>query len=204
MVRDVSAAGRPSGSAGRAESRLRQLQRVSLDLTAAMSIDQVVAAVTEALDGPIEAPSRSLWLREPSGDVLWLAGHRGMPADAAELFHRIPLDADLPGAVAVRERRTVVSAAPADAVEQFEVLRGVTRSTSGFVAVPLIADRSCVGVMGIGVNEAFDERDVAFFEAVAAQVAQTIVRVRLTERESRRRRELEFLASLTQTALGAD
>ena len=204
MGRDVTDPERPAGSAARAEDRLRELQRVSLDLTAAVSIDQVVAAVTDALDAPISAPSRSLWLREPSGDVLRLIGHRGMPEDTAERFARIPLAADLPGAVAVRERRTVVSAARADAVEQFERLRGVPRSTSGFVAVPLIADRSCVGVMGIGVEDAFDERDVAFFEAVAAQVAQTIVRVRLTEREIRRRRELELLAGVTEAALAAD
>jgi serine phosphatase RsbU (regulator of sigma subunit) len=126
-----------------------------------------------------------------------------MPEDAAERFRRIPLEADLPGAVAVRERRTVVSAAPADAVEAFETLRDVTRSTSGFVAVPLIADQACVGVMGIGVNDALDDGDIEFLEAVAAQVAQTVLRVRLTERERRRRTELEFLANLTGTALAA-
>lgn len=203
MSQEGSGPGQAPGATSRAEDRLHQLQRVSLDLTAAVSIDQVIATVIDVLDGPVAAPSRGLWLREPAGDVLHLAGYRGMPEDAAEQFRVLPLSADVPGAVAARERRTVVSAEPAEAVEQFEVLRGVTRSTSGFVAVPLLAERSCVGVMGIGVNEAFDDRDVGFFEAVAAQVAQTIVRVRLTERESRRRQELELLANLTETALGA-
>ncbi len=97
----------------------------------------------------------------------------------------------------------IVSWAPADAVERFERLRDVPRSTSGFVAVPLVADRSCVGVMGIGVDDTLDDRDLGFFEAVAAQVAQTITRVRLTGRDRRRRVELEFLGTLTDTALEA-
>ena len=58
-------------------------------------------------------------------------------------------------------------------------------------------------MLGIGLDEDLDERDLGFFEAVAAQVAQTIVRVRLMERERRRRTELEFLANLTDTALRA-
>jgi serine phosphatase RsbU (regulator of sigma subunit) len=58
-------------------------------------------------------------------------------------------------------------------------------------------------VLCSGVNEDVDVLDLAVFDAVAAQVAQTIVRVRLTERELRRRVEVEFLAGLTEIALGA-
>ena len=95
------------------------------------------------------------------------------------------------------------SAAQADAVEQFETLHDVPRSTTGFMAIPLLGDRACVGVLSVGVNEAVDDRDLEFFEAVAAQVAQTIIRVRLAERDRRRRTEIEFLANLTATALAA-
>ncbi len=187
----------------RAEDRLQRLQRISLDLTAAVSLERVVAAVIDVLETPVAAPARGLWLCRPGSDGLELVAQRGMPTDTADRFRRIPLSGDLPGAVAVRERRSIVSVARTDAVERFASLHDVTRSTSGFLAVPLLADQSCVGVLGVGVNEQVDERDVAFFEAVAAQVAQTIVRVRLTEQEVRRRRELEFLANLTATALGA-
>jgi GAF domain-containing protein len=187
----------------RVEDRLRRLQRVSLELTAAVAIDDVVATVIDVLDAPIAAPSRSLWLARDGSDVLELVAHRGMPDEAAARFRRIPLSADLPGAVAARERRTVVSAAPVDAVVQFASLRDVPRSTSGFLAIPLVGDQRCVGVVGIGVDDVLGDRDLAFFEAMAAQVAQTIIRVGLIERERRRRRELEFLANLTDTALGA-
>jgi serine phosphatase RsbU (regulator of sigma subunit) len=185
------------------EARLQRLQRISLDLTAAVSLDEVVAAVIDVLEAPVAAPVRGLWLCNPGSDVLELVAERGMAPESADRFRRMPLSADLPGSLAVRERRTVVSVAPADAVEQFATLHDVVRSTSGFLTVPLVADRTCIGVLGVGVNQQVDERDLVFFEAVAAQVAQTIVRIRLTERELRRRAELEFLANLTDTALGA-
>jgi serine phosphatase RsbU (regulator of sigma subunit) len=190
-------------SAVRAEDRLQRLQQVSLELTAAVSLDQVVAGVIDVLDAPVASPARGLWLFHPDGEFLELVAQEGMPPDAAARFGRIPLAADLPGAVAVRERRTVVSVARGDAVEQFATLQGVSRSTSGFLAVPLLGDHVCVGVLGIGVNEALEDRDLSFFEAAAAQVAQTIIRVRLNERENRRRAELEFLANLTEAALRA-
>jgi serine phosphatase RsbU (regulator of sigma subunit) len=195
-------ASRPRSTA-RAEERLQRLQQISLELTAAVSLDQVVAAVIDVLDAPVAAPARGLWLCHPDGESLELVAQQGMPTDAADRFRRIPFSADLPGAAAVRERRTIVSIGRADAVEQFATLDGVSRSTNGFLAVPLVGDQTCVGVLGVGVNEELDERDLAFFEAVAAQVAQTIIRVRLTEREVRRRAELEFLANLTDTALRA-
>jgi serine phosphatase RsbU (regulator of sigma subunit) len=187
----------------RAEDRLERLQRVSLELNAALTIDDVSATVVDVLDAPVAAPSRSLFLLDDAGEHLELVSHRGMPAEAAAMFQRIALTSDLPGAVAVRERRTVVTRGRAQAVAEFADLDGVPRSTNGFAAVPLVSDLACVGVLGVGFDDALDDRDLGFFEAVAAQVAQTVIRVRLLERERRRRTELEFLAQLTDTALRA-
>ena len=191
------------GPGDRAEDRLRRLQRVSLDLNAAMSLDDVARAVIEALDAPLPSPSRSLYLLDDVGEQLVLVAQRGMPEEAVQRFERIPLDADLPGPVAVRERRTVVSTTRTAAVDEFEQLRDVPRSTEGFLAIPLLSDRDCVGVLGIGVDDVLDDAAATFLEAVAAQVAQSLIRVRLLERERRRRTELEFLADLTDTALAA-
>jgi serine phosphatase RsbU (regulator of sigma subunit) len=185
------------------EDRLRRLQSVSLELSAAMSIIDVADAVIEVFDAPVSAPSRGLYLLDESGEYLVLVAQRGMPPAAAAQFERFAVAADLPGSVAVRDRRTVVSMAPADAVSEFAALRDVPRSTKGFVAIPLVGDKTCVGVLAIGVDVALEDRDLAFFEAVAAQVAQAVMRVRLLSREQRRRTELEFLAQLTETALAA-
>ena len=187
-----------------AEERLDRLQRVSLDLNAALSIDDISTSVIEVFDFPMAAPSRCLFLLDDRGEHLGLVAHRGMSAEAADMVRRFPVSGDMPGAIAVRERRTVVSTAQVEAVETFASLKGVPRSTNGFAAIPLIGDQACVGVLGIGFDVELDDRDLGFFEAVAAQVAQSVVRVRLLERERRRRTELEFLARLTDTALAAD
>ena len=193
----------PGATSARVEDRLQRLQRISLDLTAAVTLDEVVAGVIDVLDAPVAAPARGLWLRQPGRESLELVAQRGMQPEAADQFRHLSLSADLPGAVAVRERRTIVSIARADAIERFAPLHDVSRSTNGFLAVPLVTDQECVGVLAIGINDELDGRDLAFFEAVAAQVAQTIVRIRLTERDLRRRDELEFLANITDKALAA-
>ena len=184
-----------------AEDRLRRLQRISLELSAALSADDVATTVVDVLDAPVSAPSRGLYLVNDDGEHLDLVAQRGMPAGAVALFERLSLSGDLPGAVAVRERRTVVSPARVQAVEEFAELAGAPRSTEGFVVIPLLTDQACVGVLAIGLDDELDERDLQFMEAVAAQVAQSIVRVRLIDRERRRRDELEFMANLTDTAL---
>ena len=188
---------------GDLEDRLRRLQRVSLELNAAMSVDDVAAAVIEVFEAPVSAPSRGLYLLDTSGEHLVLVAQRGMPPAAAVKFKRFPVASDLPGSAAMRERRTVISMARADAVAEFRALQGVPRSTAGFVAIPLLGEESCVGVLALGFDEVLDDRDVEFLEAVAAQVAQAIIRVQLLERERRRQIELEFLARLTNTALEA-
>src|SRR3954471_6017925 len=95
-----------SASSAEAEDRLQRLQRISLDLTAAVSLEEVVAGVIDVLDAPVAAPTRGLWLCRPGSEFLELVAQRGMPPESAERFRRIPVSADLPGAVAVRERRT--------------------------------------------------------------------------------------------------
>lgn len=190
-------------SSDQLEDRLRRLQRVSLDLNAGISIGDVASAVIEVFDAPVSAPSRGLYLLDGSGEYLVMVGQRGMPPAAAAQFERFAVTADLPGAVAVRERRTVVSMAESDAVSEYPTLQGVPRSTSGFAAIPLVGEESCVGVLALGFDGVLDDRDVEFFEAVAAQVAQAVIRVRLLDRERRRRYELEFLAQLTNTAIQA-
>src|SRR3954468_4702440 len=68
----------------RVEDRLERLQRTSLDLTAAVSLDEVVAEVIDVLDAPVAAPARGLWLLKPGSQVLELVAQRGMAAESAE------------------------------------------------------------------------------------------------------------------------
>src|SRR5689334_13889621 len=71
-------------SAERAEDRLRRLQRITLDLTAAVSLDDVVAAVVDVLEPPVATPARGLWVWSPGSEFLELVAQRGIAEDAAD------------------------------------------------------------------------------------------------------------------------
>ena len=105
--------------------------------------------------------------------------------------------------MACRERRTVVSFSRPQSEQEFPELAEVRRSADCFAAVPLLLEDTCLGVLGLGYDDVPSPDDLAFLEAVAGQTAQALERVRLAERDRRRRDELEFLADLTDQALNA-
>lgn len=202
----------------RLADRLDRLQRICRQLTAAVTADDVVRTVMDVLDTPETASTRGLWLLDSGSEALRLVAQSGMAPDAASAFEVIPLDSDLPGAIAYRDRVTVGSQTIEDTGERFPTLRAVERSTDGFLAIPLAVHTTCEGVLAFGSHGELTRAEVTFLEAVAGHVAQTLARVRLAEEaqlraldamtvadiERRRREQLEFLSSLTTTALVAD
>ncbi len=146
-----------------------------------------------------------------------LVSEAGFPARAVETFARISLDDDVPAAEAYRDRATVSSTSQTDTVERYPELSSVTRSTEGFIAVPLLIGDRCLGVLASGSDVPISASETIFLESVAGYLAQTVARVRLAEAvaeraaeaaiaadiERRRRQQLEFLAQLTQAALRA-
>jgi serine phosphatase RsbU (regulator of sigma subunit) len=182
--------------------RLETLEEVARNLIGAVSPADITRVVMDLVDTPTPATSRGLWLTLPPG-VLRLVEHRGFSPTTAEMFERIPLDSELPGAVANRSRQTIVSPTRRHAEEAFDDLAGVERSAECFVAIPLLLERRCVGVLGLGYDCPPAADDLSFLEALAGQVAQAFDRVRLADFDRRRREAIEFLADLTDEALNA-
>ena len=75
--------------------------------------------------------------------------------------------------------------------------------TDGFVVVPLVVENRSLGTLSLGFNHQPTPEDVIFLEAIASQMAQTLARIRLSDRERRRQAQLEFLVELTDAAMGA-
>ncbi|MBI2704793.1 MAG: SpoIIE family protein phosphatase [Actinobacteria bacterium] len=186
-----------------AAERLTRLQTISQQLTAALSVDDVIAVVIRTLDPPERATARALWLLDEATNQLHLADHAGMKLEAADVFQRIEVDADLPGAVAFRERRTVISPSQADSVERFPLLDGAPRTSDGFIAVPLVIETFALGVIAFGYNGPLDEREVSFLEAAAGNIAETLQRVRLADALQRRSEEIAFFADIARAAIVA-
>jgi PAS domain S-box-containing protein len=183
--------------------RLGRLQRISQRLTGSLTVDDVVTAVIQAIDPPTGANTRGVWLVDPTSGTLVLASHVGLDDRAVEMFERIDPSSDLPGALAVRERRTVLSPSEADSLERFPNLLDTPRTAEGFIAVPLVVENEALGVLAFGYDGPLDESDITFLEAVAGHVAQTLTRVRLGEALDRRSKEIELLAKITSAALTA-
>ena len=200
-----------------AARRVERLQRVTQALSAAESVEDVVAGLMDSLQPPSGTTALGLWCTTDDGAALELTAQRGMRSRAAELFARIELDSSLPGAVACRERRTIISPSQHDSVDRFPELRGAPRTSQGFIVVPMRAEGDVLGVVTLGYDGPLEEEEVVFLEAAAAHAAQTLVRVRLAEslaaqaeeaadvarRERRRREYFEFLLTLTQAAVNA-
>jgi PAS domain S-box-containing protein len=198
--------------------RLNRLQRVGAVLAGAVTLDQVAELVTDELAMPSMGVTRGLWLLEPAGATLRLVASIGFADETAERFSTISLDADLPGAVAARERRIVRSDTPDAAEREFPALHGAARSTEGFLVVPMLVEDACEGVIAVGYDDAdLPDVDVQFLVALAGHVGQTIARVRLSEHltrageyqaaiaesERRRRQQVEFIARITESAVAA-
>ncbi len=184
-------------------SRLERLQRVTAELTSAETSDDVVAIVLGLLDPPGIATTRGCWLARPETETLELVAQVGMPQEMAGAFERLSYAADVPVAVAFRERRTIQESSLAESERNFSGLVGAPRATTGFVAVPLALAGMALGAISLGYDAPPTAQEILFVEAIAGQAAQALVRLRLAAREHRRHDELEFLAALSESALNA-
>jgi serine phosphatase RsbU (regulator of sigma subunit) len=185
-------------------SRLEQLQQISTELTSAVSEAEAATTLMRLLDAPRRSATHGLWIYRPEGQVLELIAQSGMPEESVARFSRIGLDADVPVVVAHREQRTIQATSRAQSEAEFEGLAGAERVTDRFIAVPLIVEDHALGALSLGYHRQPAPEDVMFSEAIAGQVAQTLVRIRLSLREQRRRAELEFLVELTDAAMSAN
>jgi PAS domain S-box-containing protein len=199
--------------------RLTALQRIGAELSGASSVRQLGEIVVAELDAStIGGSGSAFWVIDPARDALELVAWRGIPSETLESFRSIPLDAELPASIAVRERRMVRSDSQDDARRSFPALEGAKRSTDGFIVVPLLVGDRGEGALVVGFDEPGPmDLDVRFLDALARHTAQSMARERLSEaalewadesaataeRERRRREQVEFISLITGTALVA-
>ncbi|HEY6531552.1 MAG TPA: SpoIIE family protein phosphatase [Acidimicrobiales bacterium] len=197
-----------------AAMRLARLQRSSQRLSGAATEQDVIDIALELVVGPPQSSIRMIWIHDPGSEILRLAGHRGLGPVAAARFAEVGLRSELPAAVALRERRTIVAATAEEAQSLVPAGEELAPPTGGFVLVPVVADDGPLGVLAFGGEGRLDQADVIATEAAAGLIGQTLSRVRLTDAlrrrateaaaardgERRRREYFEFLVAVTQAA----
>jgi GAF domain-containing protein len=169
-------------------------------LAGATEADEVLEAIGDRALPELGQSVLSLWMVAPGGDAIHLAGGYGYVPDVPAQVGGVPLDSDLPAAVAVTEQRPVWYGSRQERNERWPVLAGVGGRSEATVVMPLVARGEAFGCLAFGFDEqrTFDDDQLSVFEAVTGECALALDRVRLIERERETRGVLEFLAEATQ------
>ncbi|MBI3946720.1 MAG: PAS domain S-box protein [Armatimonadetes bacterium] len=191
-----------------AEQRTRALHEITAALSAALTPEQVGGAVLKETARVIGAATGGLLLLDEDARELVLCSSLGLDEKYLPSAGRVPLDARMAAAEAVRTGRTVAARSPAE----FEAVS--PDSAPGFrgaglrsaVALPLKAWDRVLGAITLGFPDAreFAAEEMAFLSAIAAQTALALERARLYAEAARQadelrgadRRKDEFLAML--------
>jgi phosphoserine phosphatase len=182
---------------------LETILAVTRALAAPFDLHTMLVAVTDAARRVLRAERSSVWLHDAAADELVLEVASDLRAA------RIPVGSGLVGACA-RERATInVPDCYADARFDPEVDRRSGFRTRCSVTLPLIDHRgSLIGVMQVLNRDGgvFGAADLALAEALAAQCAIALSRVRMTEaliEGERMRHELELARAVQLSSLPA-
>jgi len=192
-------------AAERATDRLRRLQQVTVELSAATTSDEVAETVLQRgveLEG---AGSGALWLLDESGEALRFAAALGAAPGTRSRFAVLPLDAELPGPAVVRTGRPIYLRSVADRDHHWPALTGVPSAMEAQAVVPLIVEGRPIGCLSFGFAEEREfgagERD--FLSALANVCAQVLDRARLHDAERRASHRVAFLAEASRVLGGS-
>ena len=180
-----------------ATRRLALLAETALALAAADDLDAVVEALAARLQQALGVDGVAVGVRHDRRAVLEVHLSAAARARIGDVAPELPLDSPVPLCVAAREGRAVHLADRAAlaglGLGPEEVAAAGHEAAS---AVPLRSGGRLVGVLSVaGVEERAADPDVAdLLEAVAAQAAQTVDRVRRREAERARAEAVRGIA----------
>jgi PAS domain S-box-containing protein len=184
IFHDVDGLHRAERERAAAAARLGALQQVTAGLARARTRRDVAESLIAAGLDAVRADAGAVHLLDAAAEHLELAGARGWPDDLTAQWHRFPVEAELPGAEAVRFGRPVyletleaVGSGPA-----LKATRDDTGSAS-WALVPLVATGAPLGLLGLSFVEPrrFSVEERELIETMASQAAQALERAALYE-----------------------
>lgn len=186
--------------------RLRLLQHITARLSEAATPEEVASVVLSEAAPAVGAEGGTLFLA--TGDRLVLVGSQGYDPHALERWQTIPFEANVPLALAFRERTIVTVESTDDILERYPDLRpSLSGAFRAFAAVPLLIEGKGIGGVAFSFAEprTFSGGERELLAAVGAVASQALDRARLfaAEREARSEAEAanrakdDFLATLS-------
>lgn len=182
----------------RARDRIAGLQRVTAALSAAITREDVAAALHEEGLAAVGADVVLVLVRR--GEQLELLLSHGVPAHELRELERMPLAAELPLTAAARSRRPLFLAGTGEMGRAFPaVVRDhAAWADAAWAVVPLLAGGDTLGVLALtwaARTLPFDPEERGFILALSAQCALALERVRLAEAERAARAEAQHAAA---------
>ena len=170
-----------------ASLRLQQLQTITDEAFAQMSVDDLLANSVKAIKLILNADTASILLTDATGDLI-VRAIEGLRTEIIGL--RVPIGMGFSGRIA-RERKplTLEGQLPTSpfasllAAEEIQAVSGV----------PLLVDKNLIGVLSIGMRRkrAISDDDLRFLSLVGDRIAAAIERVRLYNGEKEARAQAE-------------
>lgn len=173
--------------AGRLDQLIAEFAGVS-DLE---SITEIVVSHVAAALG-----ARTVALSLVEGEMMVLAGIRGVTDQAAAAWARHPIDAPLPAADAIRSGRPVILIGLGEIGERYPALAELISEERSVIALPMIADGRRLGAIVLAFADIRrpEPAQLAFLTTLADVCAQAVDRAHARADAAEQAMKLRFLA----------
>lgn len=208
---------RLDASRASAAARAERLLRVTAAIAAAVTEEQVFAAVVDQVAFAVDATTAALWLLNDDARTVRLARSRGYSAAVVEELEALRLDQtpSLPALDAIRQAEPIWIESQQRLLDLYPHLVALVSPAGRYrvAALPLVAEGRVLGALGLSIGNELgasdDERE--FLLLVARYASQAVGRLALLDAERKTRtaanaaaRRLEQLYQFAQAAAATD
>jgi two-component sensor histidine kinase/putative methionine-R-sulfoxide reductase with GAF domain len=182
------------------ERHLRLLTETGAAVNSTLDLEEVLHLVAEKVAAALEADACFVYLYDDAAGELVLRATRGTPLDEMTRRPRLHVGEGITGTAAA-ERLPVAIATEAHLDPRWKEFPNLPESEyASILAVPIVARDQLAGALNVRTRAPREYRqdEVELLEAIASQVAQSIVHAKLYADAQRRVAELEALAKISE------
>jgi signal transduction histidine kinase len=173
--------------------RLGYLQRLTEALAKAVTVDDVVHAVTNEMRVALDATVVVVAMLTDDQEVAEVTGAAGLSDAVAERYRTVRLDSGIPITEAIRTRTAIWIGNRAEAAARSPFVRNARSDSQSWAAIPLEVRGAILGAIGLSFAQerAFDDDERSFISGAAAQCSLALERSFLFDSERHAREEAE-------------